>query len=81
MGRIRVAVIGAGGIAGAHLRAYSAHAERCEIVGVADVLESVARDRAAEFGGRAFNDARRCWTRFGRMRSAFVHRRSTICLP
>lgn len=56
MDRIRVAVIGGGGIAGAHLRAYIAHAERCEIVGIADVVEEVARARVAEFGGQAFND-------------------------
>ncbi len=56
MGKIRVAVIGAGGIGGTHLRAYAAHAERCEIVGVADVLEAAAQERVAEFGGRAFSD-------------------------
>ena len=56
MGRVRVAVIGAGGIAGAHLRSYAAHAERCEIVGIADVVESAAQARAAEYGGLAFSD-------------------------
>jgi len=56
MGRIRVAVIGAGGIAGAHLRAYSTQAERCQIVGVADVDEGAAKARAAEYGGQAFAD-------------------------
>lgn len=57
MEKIRVALIGAGGIAGAHLRAYAAHADRCEIVGIADVVESAAGAKAAEYGGRAFNDA------------------------
>ena len=56
MERIRVAVLGAGGIGGTHLRAYAAHAERCEIVGIADVLEAAAQERAAAFGGRAFTD-------------------------
>ncbi len=56
MTRIRVAVIGAGGIAAAHLRAYAAHAERCQIVGIADVVEEAAATRAAEFGGRAYSD-------------------------
>ena len=56
MTRIRVAVIGAGGIAGAHLRAYAARAERCEIVGIADVLESAAREKAATYGGAVFSD-------------------------
>lgn len=56
MTSIRVAVIGAGGIAGAHLRAYAAHADRCEIVGIADVLESAAREKAATYGGAVFSD-------------------------
>ena len=56
MSRMRVAIIGAGGIAGAHLRAYAAQSERCEIVGIADVDESAAEARADEFGGRAFSD-------------------------
>ena len=56
MAKIRMAVIGAGGIAGAHLRAYAAHAERCEIVGIADALESAAREKAATYGGAVFSD-------------------------
>ncbi len=56
MAKIRVAVVGAGGIAGAHLRAYAAHAERCEIVGIADVLESAAREKAETYGGAVFSD-------------------------
>ena len=56
MSRIRVAVIGAGGVAGAHLRAYAAQSERCQIVGIADVEEGAAQARAAEYGGRAFTD-------------------------
>ncbi len=56
MSRIRVAVIGAGGVAGAHLRAYAAQSERCQIVGIADVDESAAKARTAEYGGLAFTD-------------------------
>ena len=59
MAKIRVAVIGAGGIAAAHLRAYAAHAERCEIVGIADIVESAAREKAAQYGGQAFADGER----------------------
>ena len=59
MGKIRVAVIGAGGIAAAHLRAYAAHAERCEIVGIADVVESAAQAKAAQYGGQAFDAGER----------------------
>lgn len=56
MARIRIGVIGAGGIAGAHLRAYAAHSQRCEIVGIADIDETAARARAAEYGGGVFTD-------------------------
>lgn len=56
MAKIRVAVIGAGGIAGVHLRAYAAHAQRCEIVGIADVLASAACEKAASYGGAVFTD-------------------------
>ena len=56
MGKIRVAVAGAGSIAAAHLRAYAAHAERCEIVGIADVVKQAAVEKAAVYGGRAFAD-------------------------
>ena len=56
MSKTRVAVIGAGGIAGAHLRAYAAQAGRCEIVGIADIDETAARARTEEYGGRAFID-------------------------
>lgn len=56
MPKLRLAIIGAGGIAGAHLRAYAAHSDRCDIVGVADIDENAAQSRADEFGGRAFTD-------------------------
>ena len=56
MTKTRVAVIGAGGIAGAHLRAYATHEERCEIVGIADVDTEAARAKVAEYGGQAFAD-------------------------
>ncbi len=57
MDKIRIGVIGAGGIAGAHLRAYAAHSDRCEIAGIADVIPAAAEARVAEYGGRAFTDA------------------------
>ncbi len=56
MSGVRVGVIGAGGIAGAHLRAFAAHASRCEIVGVADIDEAASQARAKEYGGRPFRD-------------------------
>lgn len=57
MAKTRIAVIGAGGIAGIHLRAYANYAERCEIVGIADIVESAAREKAASYGGAVFTDA------------------------
>ncbi len=57
MVKIRVAVIGAGGIGGIHLGAYAAHAGRCEIVGIADVVETAAREKAATYGGEVFANA------------------------
>lgn len=56
MNKTRVAVIGAGGIAGAHLRTYATHAERCQIVGIADIDGAAAAARSEEFGGLAFSD-------------------------
>lgn len=56
MTKLRVAVIGAGGIGGAHLNAYSAVADLCEIVGVADINLIAAQERTAQFGGAAFAD-------------------------
>ncbi len=56
MTKVRVAVIGAGGIGGTHLRAYAALADRCEIVAIADVNLSAAQERTAQFGGQAFQD-------------------------
>lgn len=54
MEKLRVAVIGAGGIAGTHLESYAAWPELCEIVGVADVDRAAAEKRAAAFGCRAY---------------------------
>ena len=52
MSRIRVGVVGAGGIGGTHLRAYAAWHDLCEIVAVADVHQLAAQERAAKFGAR-----------------------------
>jgi UDP-N-acetylglucosamine 3-dehydrogenase len=56
MGKLKVAVIGAGGIGGTHLRAYSDWPTLCEIVGVADINRAAAEDKVAKFGGKAFDN-------------------------
>lgn len=55
--KIRVGVVGAGGIGGTHLRAYRDWPDLCEIVGIADVQLSAAQDTAKEFGGKAYASA------------------------
>ena len=57
--KLRVAVIGAGGIAGTHMRYFSEMAD-VELVAVADVVEQSARQRAEEFDiPEVFTDYRR----------------------
>ncbi|MEZ4656520.1 MAG: Gfo/Idh/MocA family oxidoreductase [Caldilineaceae bacterium] len=53
---IRVAIIGAGGIGGTHLRAYGAWESLCQVVGIADVQLLAAQEKAAEAGCLAFAD-------------------------
>lgn len=45
---LRVGLIGAGGISGAHLRAYQQFPDKVELVAVCDIHESAARKRASE---------------------------------
>ncbi|MBE2236317.1 MAG: Gfo/Idh/MocA family oxidoreductase [Caldilineaceae bacterium] len=56
MTKLRVAVIGAGGIGGAHLRAYAAWPDLCELVGVADIDLALAQTKAAPYAIPAFAD-------------------------
>jgi len=56
MAKLRVAVIGAGGIGDAHLRAYAAWPELCELVGVADIDLEMARAKAARYAIPAYAD-------------------------
>lgn len=49
-------MIGAGGIGATHLRAYAAHADLCEIVGVADINLQTAEEKARQYGAKAFAD-------------------------
>jgi UDP-N-acetylglucosamine 3-dehydrogenase len=54
--KARVAVIGAGGIGGVHLRAYSAWPSLCEVVGVADLDLPTAQAKAETYQIPAFGD-------------------------
>ncbi len=54
MSKLRVAVIGAGGIGGTHLRAYAHWPDLCEIVGIADIELASAQKKAAEYGTQAY---------------------------
>lgn len=59
MSKIKIGIIGAGGIAKVHLQAYSHFPERCQIVGIADIIEAAATAKARQFGGQAYTDAER----------------------
>lgn len=54
---LRVALIGAGGIAQAHARAYAAQPESCELVAVSDIALARAEALASTFGCPAYQDA------------------------
>ena len=57
---LRIAIIGAGGIAHAHARAYTAQGGGvCQLVGYADIKLAQAEGMAREYGGRAYTDAAR----------------------
>lgn len=56
MAKLRIGVIGAGGIGATHLRAYAAWPDLCEIAGIADIDLPAAQEKAKQFGGLAFQD-------------------------
>ncbi len=58
MSKIKVGLIGGGGIVDAHIRGYRAYADAIEVTAVADVVEETARQRAAELGAAAYTDFR-----------------------
>jgi predicted dehydrogenase len=58
MPEIKVGLIGAGGIAGAHIRGYREHAARIGITAVADAVEQTAAARAEELGATPYTDYR-----------------------
>jgi predicted dehydrogenase len=56
---IKVGLIGAGGIASAHIRGYREHAARIGITAVADAVEQTAVARGEELGATPYVDYRR----------------------
>jgi predicted dehydrogenase len=57
--RVKVGLVGAGGIVDAHIGGYRAYADAIEVTAVADVVAETARRRAAELGAAAYTDFRR----------------------
>ena len=55
MKRLRIGLIGCGGIAGAHLASYLAN-PRTQVVAVADVVGEKARGLAAKAGAKAYEN-------------------------
>jgi predicted dehydrogenase len=58
MDRVRVGLIGGGGIAGAHIRGYREHADRIGVTAVADIGETALKRRTGELGVPGFADYR-----------------------
>jgi len=55
---IKVGLIGAGGIASAHIRGYQQHADRIGVTAVADAVEETAAERGEELGATPYTDYR-----------------------
>jgi predicted dehydrogenase len=53
---IKVGLIGGGGIANAHIRGYTEHAELIKVSAVSDAVASTAEARAAELGATGYTD-------------------------
>ncbi|WP_432950778.1 Gfo/Idh/MocA family protein [Kribbella sp. CA-253562] len=58
MSDIKVGLIGAGGIATAHIHGYREHSDRIRVTAVADAVEQTAADRAGELGATPYTDYR-----------------------
>jgi predicted dehydrogenase len=56
--KIKVGLIGGGGIVDAHIRGYRTYADAIEVTAVADVVGETAGRRAAELGAAAYTDFR-----------------------
>ena len=58
MSKIKVGLLGGGGIVDAHIRGYRTYADAIEVTAIADVVDETARRRAAELGAAAYTDFR-----------------------
>ena len=58
MSKIKVGLLGGGGIVDAHIRGYRTYADAIEVTAIADVVAEAARRRAAELGATAYTDFR-----------------------
>jgi predicted dehydrogenase len=56
--KIKVGLLGGGGIVDAHIRGYRTYADAIEVTAIADVVAETARRRAAELGATAYTDFR-----------------------
>jgi predicted dehydrogenase len=56
--KIKVGLLGGGGIVDAHIRGYRTYADAIEVTAIADVVDETARRRAAELGAAAYTDFR-----------------------
>ncbi|MGH3337486.1 MAG: Gfo/Idh/MocA family protein [Propionibacteriaceae bacterium] len=59
MSKIKVGLLGGGGIVDAHIRGYRTYSDAIEVTAIADVVDETARRRAAELGAAAYTDFRR----------------------
>ena len=58
MSKIKVGLLGGGGIVEAHIRGYRTYSDAIEVTAIADVVDETARRRAAELGAAAYTDFR-----------------------
>jgi predicted dehydrogenase len=56
--KIRVGLIGGGGIANAHIKGYAQHADRIGITAIADAVQDTAERRAVELRAQPYTDYR-----------------------
>jgi len=58
MSKIKVGLLGGGGIVDAHIRGYRTYSDAIQVTAIADVVDETVRRRAAELGAAAYTDFR-----------------------